>query len=374
MHDRKISPYSIKYLNQKPTTKEKCMKLDITLRHLGKSQYKSVKKQLKQLVEQHLQPYLNHFNENSIRLHATLNKQKNNYKVQYQLHLPPRKILIAKEISENLNNALEGALKELARQAQKHAAKISGRESWKRKQRRQRLKKFKTDVQALPEITQKQAEESFEPLLKKLESYIRHELAYLQANEDLPSSYPTVEDVRDETLLKVQFKWDELEKDSHTLYQELIKAVHEVLTEELIHTQIHMDDISFDASIPKDAKDQSDDMVGDEISEFYQPFERLHIEDIIPDTSADIPEELLEKNARELSYQTMTNLPTNWRRILVLTHRENLPIDTIAQTIMPMALSDAKQLLDYAEKFMLASLNERGLGNINQAILKQLLR
>ena len=350
------------------------MKLDITLRNINKKQYQPVKRHLKQLVTQHLQPHLAHFNENTTRLHATLDKQKNNYKVQYQLHLPPRKILLAKETAENLNSALEEALKELARQAQKHAAKISGRESWKRKQRRQRLKQFKAGVQALPETTRKQADESLEPLLDKLQSYIRHELAYLQANGDLPSSYPTVDDVRDEALLKVQFRWDELDKDNDVLYQELIKAVHEVLTEELIQTQIHLDDISLKEEVPKDAKDQAEEMQGEEISEFYQPFERLHIEDIIPDATADIPEELLEKNARELSYQTIMNLPIDWRRMLLLAHRENMSIETIAQTIMPMALSDAKKVLDYAEQFMLASLNERGLGNITQAILKQLLR
>ncbi len=350
------------------------MKLDVTLRNLDKQQYKATKKQIRQLVDKHLQPHLAHFNEASIGLHVTLEKQKYNFKVRYQLHLPPRKILVAKEASENMNSALEGALKELARQAQKHVAKISGRENWKRKQRRQRLKKLKTDIQTLPEEMQKQVKQSFEPLLEKLERYIRHELTYLQANGDLPSNYPTVEDVRDEALLKVQFKWNELEKDNDALYQALIKAVHEVLTEELIQTQLRADDISLQAEVEKDAKDQAEEMVGEEVSEFYQPFERLHIEDITPDPSADIPNELLEQNAPQVSHQAMANLPIDWRRMLILAHRENIPLELIARNIIPMALSDAQNLLDYAEQFMLSSMRERGLSDVSSAILRQLLR
>jgi len=101
-------------------------------------------------MKQHLNPHIAHFDDGIIRLHGTVEHEKNDYKVQYHLHLPPRKILVAKDASESLNNALEEALKELARQTQKHVAKISGRESWKRKQRRKRLKHFRSGVQALP--------------------------------------------------------------------------------------------------------------------------------------------------------------------------------------------------------------------------------
>lgn len=350
------------------------MKLDVTLRNLDKKNYKSIKKKITYLMEQHLSPHLAHFNDGIIRLHATVEHEKNDYKVQYHLHLPPRKILVAKDASENLNNALEEALKELARQTQKHTAKISGRESWKRKQRRKRFKLFKADVEALPKEIQQETEQSIVPLLPKLDRYIRQELAYLQANGDLPSNNPSLEDVRDEALLKVKFNWEELEETDDVLYQQLIKAVHEILTEEIIQSQLHADDISLDAELPKDAQDQAEETVGEEMFEFYQPFEHLHIEDIVPDKNSELPEALLEKNAQEVSYQTMANLPTDWRRILLLAYRENMPIDSIAQTIMPMALSDAKQLLNYAEKFMLASLNEKGLGEINQSLLKQLLR
>ena len=350
------------------------MKLDISFKNIDKKSLKKIKKDVKRQMKKSLKAHLKRFDDSLTRLHATVEHAKNVYNVSLHLHLPPKKILVARESAENAHTAIENALKDLTRQAEKHIAKISGRENWKRKERRKRLKQYQAELPSLPEASQKEASQAVESVLPKLERYIQHELTYLQANGDLPSSYPTVEDVRDEALLKVQLKWDELDKTDDALYQELIKAVHEVLTEEIIKSQIHADDISLESAVPEDAMQQAEDMVEEEMYEFYQPFERLHIEDIIPDKNAEIPEALLEQNAQEISYQTMANLPNDWRRLLVLAHRENLPIETIAKTIMPMALSDAQQVLDYAEQFMLASLRERGLGQINKDLLDKLIK
>lgn len=350
------------------------MKLDVSFKNIDKKSLKSIKKDIKRQMKKGLKTHLKRFNDSLIRLHAAVEHTKKGYDVSLHLHLPPKKILVAKESAENVHTAIENALKDLTRQAEKHVAKISGRENWKRKERRKRLKQYQAELPSLPETSQQDANQVVEPLLPKLERYIKHELAYLQANGDLPSNYPTVEDVRDEALLKVQLKWDELDKADDVLYQALITAVHEVLTEEIIQSQIHADDISLESSVPEDAMQQAEDMVGEEMFEFYQPFERLHIEDIIPDKNADIPEELLEKNAQEISYQTMANLPNDWRRMLMLAHRENIPVDVIAKTIMPMALSDAEQVLDHAEQFMLASLRERGLGQISKDLLDKLIK
>ena len=350
------------------------MKLDISFKNIDKKSLKKIKKDVKRQMKKSLKTHLKRFDDSLTRLHATVEHAKNGYNVSFHLHLPPKKILVAKESDEKVHIAIENAIKDLSRQAEKHVAKISGRENWKRKERRKRIKQYQADLLSIDESNQQDASQAIEPLLPKLERYIQHELTYLQANGDLPSNYPTVEDVRDEALLKVQFKWDELDKADDSLYQELIKAVHEVLTEEVIQTQLHADDVSLESEVPKDAMQQSEEMVGEEMYEFYQPFERLHIEDIIPDQTAEIPEELLAQNAQEISYQTMGGLPNDWRRMLVLAHRENIPLETIAKTIMPMALSDAQQLLDYAEQFMLASLRERGLGQLNKDLLQKLIK
>ncbi len=355
------------------------MKLDISFKNVDKKSLKSIKKDVKQQMKQSLKAHLKRFNDSLIRLHATIEHAKHDYNVSLHLHLPPKKILVSKESAEKAHSAIEKAIKDLSRQAEKHVAKISGRENWKRKERRKRLKQYQAEIPTIAESIQQDASQIIEPLLPKLGRYIQHELAYLQANGDLPSSYPTVEDVRDEALLKVQLKWDEWDRDEidktgDRIYQALIKAVHEVLTEEVIQTQLHADDVSIESSLPEDAMQQAEDMVEEDMYEFYQPFERLHIEDIIPDQTAEIPETLLAQNAQEMSYQTMTSLPNDWRRMLVLVHRENIPVETIAKTIMPMALSDAQQLLDYAEQFMLASLRERGLGQFNKDLLQKLIK
>jgi ribosome-associated translation inhibitor RaiA/DNA-directed RNA polymerase specialized sigma24 family protein len=349
------------------------MNLDISFKNVDKKSFKSIKKDIKRQMKKGLKAHLKYFNDSVIRPHATVEHTKSGYSVTLHLYLPPKKILIAKESADNVHSAIENAIKDLSRQAERHIAKISGRESWKHKQRRKRIKQYQVDLPSLSEKAQKDVDHVFESLLPKLERYIRHELTYLQSNGDLPSSYPTLEDIRDEALLKVQFKWNELTKTNDELYQALIKAVHEVLTEEIIQSQLHADDISLESEVPEDAMQQAEDMVGEDMFEFYQPFEHYHLEDIIPDKSAEIPDELLAQHAPEISYQIMANLPNDWRRILLLSYRENMTIENIAKTIMPMALTDAQQLLNFSEQFMLARLGERVVGTINKSLLRKLL-
>ncbi len=350
------------------------MKLDVTVKHGDKKSYKPTKKTLKRLVQQHLEPHLQAFNPNHMRLHASVEKIKKDYQVLLHLNVPPRKVLVAKETAENLQTAIEAAIKDLSRQAEKHAAKIRGREQWKRKQRRQRIKQYEAKLASqLPEIKD-DVKKSIEPLISRLEKYIKQELTFLQANGDLPSNYPTVEDVRDEALLQVQLKWDALENWDEDLYQALIKAVNEVLTEEVIQNQLHENDISLEAEPAKDAKEQAEAMVEEEISEFYQPFERLHIEDLIPDNGEPLPDELVDQNVREVGYQTLASLPSQWRRLVVLNHQEQIPLEKIAKKIMPQPLSELQNLLNSAEQFMLATLHERGFTSIDKSLLDKLFR
>jgi len=115
-------------------------------------------------------------------------------------------------------------------------------------------------------------------------------------------------------------------------------------------------------------------MVEEEISEFYQPFERLHIEDLIPDNGEPLPDELVDQNLREVGFQTLASLPHQWRRLVVLKHQEQIPLKQIAQKIMPQPLSELQQLLDSAEKFMLATFHDRGFTSINTSLLDKLFR
>jgi len=356
------------------------MKLDISFRHINKESYQSTRRKLKQIMQKHLEPHVASFNASQLRLHATIEKQKLGYRVVLRLHLPPKKVLVAKAEHESMSSAIIEAVDEIARQAKRHHAHISGRAQWKRKQRRQRMKGLQEEIAtALPTEKQQDAEQVVTPLLPRIENYIRHELTYLRANGDLLPTYPTLTDIRDEALIQLKFRWDELESKDDMLYQELLKSVHSVLQHEVEQTRLHSKDESTEAFIPKDAMDQAEEMVGEESTEFYQPFEMLHIEDLIPDTHQTLPEDITEtaevnNNAREACYQIMGNMPAKWRHIIVLVYQQGVSVDDIAQNVLSFPVVEAQRLLQQAESFMLDSLNERGYDNVSTDVLLKLLK
>jgi ribosome-associated translation inhibitor RaiA len=351
------------------------MKLDVSYRDINKESHKTTRDKIRQVAERHLEPYLTTFNSSQLRLHATVELHKNKYTVSLRLHVPPKKIMFAKETDENVNTAINKAVAELARQAERHHSHISGREQWKRNQRRTRLKDLQKQFESiLPEPQKQLSRQSVSALLPRIEHYIKHELVFLRANGDLFPGYPTLEDIRDEALAQLKIRWSDLQGNDEAIYQELLKAVNQVIQNEVEQNRLHANDVSLEAVPEKDAMDQAEESVDDEIYEFYQPYEMLHVEDLIEDTSELTPEELAEIETREASYQIMSSMPTNWRRIVVLVNQEGLSLDAVANNILSIPIDHATRLLEQAETFMLDSLLERGIRDINRDKLIRVLK
>ncbi len=349
------------------------MDIQFTVRNLKKGQLKSVRKTVKKTLNDHLDSLLENYHLNQNKIHVTIEYFKDKYRLTLRLHIPPRKILLAKETDEKLTKALNQAVKELDRQVKKHQAKISGRENWKRKSRRNRIKQLKMKLSNFSKESHKESEQKLQPLLFRLEQYIRRELSYLRANGDLPASYPIMEDIRDEVILRLQLKWDELEDRDEKLYQTLVKTVHEVLAEETRETSLHEKDISLEAELPEDPVSQAESMVEEETGEFYQPFEALHIEDIIPDNNVSLPDELVEKNAKDSCYQIMATLPNQWRQVISLVYQEQFPVEQVSESLAIDSISRTQRLLEHAEAFLLESLKDRGIA-LDKELLLKLLR
>lgn len=345
------------------------MKIDVTYRKINKESHRSTRKEIRREVERHLNPHLSSFNESQLRLHVTVEKIKQEYQVSLRLHLPPKKILVSKAKNENIRKAILNAIEEVARQVERHHAHISGRENWKRKDRHQRIKNLQAEISEVPVDKQQKADKSITPLLPRIERYIRQEMTYLRANGDLLPHYPTFEDVRDEAMIRVKFKWDKLDSRDESLYQELLKSVQEILHNEVEQTRLHSVDDSIEDWAPQDAMDQAESMVGEESGEFYQPFETLHVEDLIPDDSVEDPEQQAQRDAQLQCYDLLGSLPSSWRNILVMAYQEQIPINDIAQNILEYSLDEANHLLQKAESYMMDSLKERGLGDVNRQTL-----
>jgi ribosome-associated translation inhibitor RaiA/DNA-directed RNA polymerase specialized sigma24 family protein len=355
------------------------MNIEITFRHIEKKAKKYIKNEVNAIVERHLTPLLNHFNSKQLRLHATVEEKKSanntSYNVVLRLSLPPKKTLASTENGDNLTTVINKATEELARQVNKHTARISGREQWKRKARRQRLDEITSSVsETLTAEQQQQAQQEVASLLPKMERYIRHELTYLRVAGDLAPDYPSIDDILNEALVRLKINWQKLSGNDDKIYQQFLNVLHQILAQEVAEHRLHAQDIALEDQVSADASEQAESMVEEEIFEYYQPEESVHIEDIMPDNAALTPEQQAENEAREHCYRLMAKMPNQWRNVLVLVYQEDISLDDIANNIMQKTLAQSQRLLEYAESYMLDSLVDFGVPQASKETLRRLLR
>lgn len=341
------------------------MKFDITYRHVPRDQHEAIEATIGKYAERHLRPSLEAFAGKELRLRITVEKRKLDYRVTSKMYLPGRKAIVAQEADEKLDKALHEAFLELARQAERQRARLSRESEWRRKARRERLKRLK--VSQVSDVRQ-QVEVSLGALLPRLETWIRHELAYLRAAGLLEEDYPTFADVRDEMYVRIQSDWENLEHDEKSLFNAAMKVIHQILDEEQARVQEAAQMVSLEAEAPEDAEEQAEEMVEEEINEFYQPDEDLHVEDLIADTEIAAPDAQVEAEAVDACYEILGALPTQWRRTLTLVRREGIPVDTVAD-ILAIETEKAREILTVGELYVTERLEERGFSTADLSVL-----
>ncbi len=337
------------------------MKIDITYRNLNKESHESTRSTIEHYTERHLSPKLSTFNVGHLEIHVTVeHTSKDDYCVTYRLHLPPKKILVAKECNDDLRTSIQEVTAELTRQVKRHKAHVSGKQNWKRKGRDKRIEALYQDIQQLtPIVARQHVDETIAPLQPRLEQFIRHELTYLRNNGDLLSDYPSLADVRDEAVARLHIDWHQLDGSDEVLYKKLLKETTHILSQEVEQMLISKNQISLDDTIKPDAMDQAEAMVGEEDEEFYQPDEVLHIQDLIPDTHALNPEVSAE-GYHDHFYKYLAGLPIQWRRTILLVHKERMAVDDIAEHILFISVKEVKRILTLADLYMYERLREAG--------------
>lgn len=339
------------------------MKIHYTYRDLKEASHESTTSFVEEQVEKHLSPMLAQYNPDLLRLHLTLQQVKYQYRITARLQVPPKKVLVAHASDKHLPPAVEKVIEQLARRLEKHRAHISGREQWKRKQRRSQIRQLKHKIGEAAVVEQPSYEERLKRLISRLSEYIKHELTYLRLNGELQADYPTVSDIADEAYLRV-LKAAQIEADDERLYRMLLKEVSRILNRELTESEQQPDTVSVEAGVEKDAIDQSEEMVEEEIQEFYQPDEVLHFEDLIPDTESESPEDEAIQAAKESTYRLLGDLPFLWRQVVTLVYQEEIEPEVVADSILDIGVDEVKRILDYSDSFISEHLKHQGFTRV----------
>lgn len=165
---------------------------------------------LQDLLGRQLQPLLQKRGADETIVHATLTyltHADRSVSVKLHVHLPGKKIVAATGQADRVRAAAEKAAAHLLREVRRHFDLLHDQHRFKRKARGERLNALKAQIDALPAATVQAAQSGIDPLLPKLESVARRELAYLRAVGDLPVDYPSVADVVDEALATTKAAW-----------------------------------------------------------------------------------------------------------------------------------------------------------------------
>ncbi len=340
------------------------MKLKIRIdQSIDSVSYKQIEDMIDSWEKRHLESRLSGFGFTNSELSVVINKLKKKgtiYTVKLHMHLPPKKILAAhgedKEIKIALNEALDRILKEIDR----HISRIRRQESYKRKARRMRLRAMEKHLEPMESDFASGTDVQVKDVLPKLERIIKRELIYLQSQGDLPPDYPTVQDVLDEVVTLVKCDWKQ-GVDSQIILIELLHAMHKVLDDEVRNSRMFGEAVSLEAMPPEDATAQAEEMVGEEVNEFWQPDELLRYEDVIPDDELLIPEDAIQEDEQEINYLfvLLKDLPIYWRRALLMNELEDISVDDLT-ILFAVRRSEILSWIESANNYLRERLKDAG--------------
>ena len=306
-------------------------------------------------VTQHLEPLLRGFGYTESQLVLAVEKHPHGaakYLVRLKLHLPPKKILVAKDEVRDLESALDKALTRMLREVQRHIDHIRKRDVYRRKDRVERMQALEA---ALASVTPaKEVEAMIEAVLPRLREAAHRELEFLRATGDLSTDSPTLKEVLDEIVATVKAYWGDYREGN--IYHHLLHLMHGILEREVWEIRKEENKESLEQLPIPDTEEQARWRVEEDIHEFYQLDQAVRLEDLIMNEVATSFEE-----TAEMAYmvQFLKELPISWRRALFFQEIELVEGHDLAK-LLGVELAEVNQWIAYANHYLLARLEDAG--------------
>lgn len=338
------------------------MKIQITYKGLDKQEKKECKRLLNEkisVLESKISSLLNA--DSCIRGTVEKNSKHNLVRFGATLHLP-RKQISADEEGHEIQPVITEVIEELERQALKHKNRLKNTSVWKRKARRQQLKRklLSTTMESGEAIAQETVEQAstwfdqINPYLNELHDFAVREVTYLQALGDLIPADIQPDELVDEVLVSAFEKNQEKPEDMDDKAW-LFKLMLEILDCECQQSKIRRQTVSLEKVIPEEDIDT-------QIYEFYQPDEVLKLEDLIPvsgEVSSNV-EQAQEIEEQQQLQKSLAQLPRNWRRALMLTNNIGFTQAQVA-AIMNLEESLIANMIEMARQFIDAHAHQAGV-------------
>jgi ribosomal subunit interface protein len=336
------------------------MKHDIEFKHF------EPRERVRKLVEEltaRLKKQIQDFPKDIVFLRVLIeeNPTRKLYHVSITLELPGT-TLAAKEERHDPIETIRDAFNEIERQIERHKARLRRDYLWKRRARREQLRREKRGKTVPPEESERELFiTAIQPHLKKLYNFVRREIGYHEANGDLIPGEVTPDEAIDETIVRA-YEQLATRPPKMELDRWLMKLAMQYLHSEAWRSRIERKRVAhIEEDIPETPPTEAVSTLGDEILHFYQPDEDLKLEDIIPDIEVPLPEEEAQrKELQENVRNALALLPGMWRKAFVLHYVEGLSMTEVANVIgLPEA--EVKRYIEFARATLRQKLIESGL-------------
>jgi ribosomal subunit interface protein len=335
------------------------MKTQISFHNLEKTSHEGLENAIHELARHHVERYLSRFPPDMGALHVHLEKSRhrNYYRVSAQLVVPGA-TLAGRQEGYDLMAALRKSFDELERELLRHISRLRQDDTWRRKERREELRRLKRAIDATPDTVAGAFGELVRELLPSLQHFVNREVSALRARGDFTPGYPTPQDIVDEVLVRAYQRLGERPKDLDALHW-LYQLTHEVLKDEVGKSWKEVGRFRSTGSRPPQLRDYTLDEQDQGVFEFWQPDEMLKMEDVVPVTAQTPEEQVGDEELRKYFHDALAGMPNDWRRAMWLTQAEGIPVAKVAR-MMGAGEEAVKRWIQQGDEYLRARLREAG--------------
>lgn len=336
------------------------MKLLVRYQNIAEASHARCEQMLTESTAHYLKRHLKRFLAERVLLRADLAMDAAHPSCHVRLRLAlPRGTLVSAEDGKSIRSALRASFVDLERQIERHLARLRREDIWRRKQRREGLRRLKAATAAATPAESARFDEQVRALLSPLQRFAQRELSYLRARGDLAETDPALDDVVDEVLTRA--------------LERLNQAPQVVLSEDELHglalavleAEVARRRSEEGRWVSLEAKAtvvpaRSHDDIDDAVFEYWQPDELLRMEDVVPDAAISPDEVAAQNEMHEIVGELLSQLPNQWRRTVLLARVDDVPVRNIAR-LLNTPEGEVRSWLDHADAFLKARLEEDGL-------------
>jgi RNA polymerase sigma factor (sigma-70 family) len=205
--------------------------------------------------------------------------------------------------------------------------------------------------------TKKEVADCIDQVLEQLYNFVRREIAMSQVQGELKAGDLTPEAILDDVAKKALEQFDEKPAELDLRPWLFHLALDTIKCRK---RQIERDQISLEED-GRNAKPTGAIAVEDEIYDFYQPDNQIHLKDLISDGRLPTPEEaVIQLEFQQHISRSLAQLPRRWREAFMLYSIEGLTLEEVAR-VTRQPVDSTRRAIEMAREYLRTFLVEAGV-------------